>query len=526
MYENSSESSYTNVSTRPCRIQYGRWSIDRSPVLKQSSDESTTTHSSFVHLPYSRRIKQILTPNYVNYYPSTSSSSSSSLSHLSNYERPKSTILSDSTSINHSTFHVNDLRQRYESKTLVGIVKPMVHQRSYTQLNNTNDESKVPNITITNSNNRNSIRSLYPPPIPTSSVVYRTRPTPSSHNNTNGQPPIAPRRYSSINTNKPALSHRSSRTTSTSSSIVGINELSSTISSTENEQQNDDNMIIVDVKRLEMFYSSVGTLVKSARSIARLYIATTRQIANFEDWSCQQLGVPIWIYNTGANLKRTRQVQLMLAQHESCFALWSSLISDQAELRLPKDNYITCWLPESNMLAIFKFERSDACRLFFRHYYEILEYERRINLANPPPLPADNSNNNNNNNNNNNTSQQNNNNNTKEIPRRYSRLRTISNKQDKEQQQQEFELRRCRSLSKTRTVKKSDISGPINFEHVNHISNCSNQQKLRPLSGSITLRSLHASMSQLNNNGTIIERFFNQNKKRASTSFEPRTTAV
>ena len=165
----------------------------------------------------------------------------------------------------------------------------------------------------------------------------------------------------------------------------------------------------------------------------------------------------------------------MLAQHESCFAVWSSLISDRAELRLPKENHITCWLPESNMLVVFKFERNDACRLFFRHYYEILEYERRMNLANPPPLPAEN-----------NTSQQqqnnNNNNNNKEIPRRYSRFKTISNKQDKEQEQQQFELRRCRSLSKIRTVKKSDISGPINFEHVNHISNGSNQQKQRPLS--------------------------------------------
>ncbi|CAF0853616.1 unnamed protein product [Rotaria sp. Silwood1] len=517
MYENSSEPSYTNVSTRPCRIQYGRWSVDRPPISKQLPDESIAQHSSSFHLPYSQRIKRTLTPNYVNYYPSSSSSSSS---HLSNHERPKSTILCDSTLTNHSTFHVNDLRRRYESKTLVGIVKPMVHQRSYTQLNSPNDESKVPDMTMTNSNHHSSVRSLYPPPIPASSVVYRTRPTPPSHNNTNGQPPIAPRRYSSINTNNHALSHRSSRTTSTSSSILGMNELSSTISPNENEQQNDDNMIIVDVKRIEMFYSSVGTLVKAARSVARLYITTTRQLANFEDWSCQQFGVPVWIYNTGANLKRTRQVQLMLAQHESCFAVWSSLISDQAELRLPKDNYITCWLPESNMLAIFKFERNDACRLFFRHYYEILEYERRMNLANPPPLPADN---NNNNNNDNDTSQQNNN---KEIPRRYSRLRTISNKQDKEQEQQQYELRRCRSLSKIRTVKKSDISGPINFEHVNHISNGSNQQKLRPLSGSITLRSLHASMSQLPNNGTIMERFFNQNKKRASTSFEPRTTAV
>jgi hypothetical protein len=164
------------------------------------------------------------------------------------------------------------------------------------------------------------------------------------------------------------------------------------------------------------------------------------------------------------------------------------------------------------MLVVFKFERNDACRLFFRHYYEILEYERRMNLANPPPLPAEN-----------NTSQQQNN---QEIPHRYSRLKSISNKKDKEQEQQQFELRRCRSLSKIRTVKKSDISGPINFEHVNHISSGCNQQKQGLLSGSVTLRSLHASMSNLFNNGTIPERVFKQSKKRASISFEPRSTAV
>ena len=210
----------------------------------------------------------------------------------------------------------------------------------------------------------------------------------------------------------------------------------------------------------------------------------------------------------------------MLAQHESCFSIWSSSISDQAEIRLPKENHITCWLPESNVLAIFKFEHNEACRLFFRHYYEILEYERRMNLANPPPLPADDSSSRQQ------QQQQLNTTNNKVIPSRYSRLRTTSNKQDKEQEQQQFELRRCRSLSKIRTVKKSDISRPVNFEHVNHVSTDCKQQKQRPLSGSVTLRSLHASMSYLPNTGKITERLFNQNKRRNSTSFETRATTV
>lgn len=300
MYDNSRVPSYTNISARPFRIQYSRWSLDTPTIINPPLQEPPAKLSSSFYFPYSQQTKQVVTPDYVNYYPPSSPSSHSSI-----YERPKSTVLCDSISKNHSTFHVNDLRQRYESKAVVGIVKPMVHQRSFTQLNNNNNEIKVPDMTMTNSYHNPSTRSLYPPPIPTpisssstSSVIYRTRPPPS-HNNTNGQPPIAPRRYSSISTNnKRASSHRSSRTTSTSSSIVGMNDLSSRISSHENEQLNDDCTIIVDVKRLEMFYGSVGTLVKSAHSIARLYLTTTQQLANFEDWSCQQLGVPVWIYNT------------------------------------------------------------------------------------------------------------------------------------------------------------------------------------------------------------------------------------
>lgn len=145
-------------------------------------------------------------------------------------------------------------------------------------------------------------------------------------------------------------------------------------------------------------------------------------------------------------MKRARQVRLLLAQYDSCFSIWSTLISNQVEIRLPKDNYITCWLSESNLLVVLKFEREDACRLFYRNYYEILEHERKVNLANPPPLPADDHSMDKSTNHQSTSA-------TKEIPRRYSRLRTLGSKQDKEEKEQQFELRRCRSLSRIRTVK-------------------------------------------------------------------------
>lgn len=333
MYDNSRVPLYTNISSRPCRVQYSRWSLNAPStgrILCQTLPQSTATVSSSFYLPQTQRHKQKITPNYVNLQP-LPAASSSSLS--SGYERPKSTIFPSYSSVDPSPFYVNNPPQRYDSKTVVGIVKPMVHQRSYIQLNHNNNnnndhnnyiENKFPELMI-DSYQHKSTRSLYPPPTPptpplpppppplssssssaSSSVIYRSRPTPS-YNSINGQAPqIPPRRHSSINNAKYLSSHRSSRSTSTSSSTAALNELSSTISSYENESRQQQlevkeksvNRPPIDVKRLEMFYGSVGTLVKSARSVVHLYTTTTRQLANFEDWSCQQFGVPIWIYNT------------------------------------------------------------------------------------------------------------------------------------------------------------------------------------------------------------------------------------
>ncbi|CAF4042167.1 unnamed protein product, partial [Rotaria magnacalcarata] len=469
MYDKSRLPSYTNVSSHPYRVQYSHWPSDTPTIqtaITPTLSQITGTLSSTSYFSQPQRAKQVTTPNYVNYAPSSPllplklpssspSPSSSSSSRLHHFQRPKSSTVWNAESTNQAVLNGNSLRQRSESKAIIGIVKPMVHQRSFTQLNNTNNESKFPELMI-GSYDQILKRSLYPSsslitshaPSETLAVVYRSRPI-SSYNNLHSHPPMVPRRHSSINNSKSFSSHRSSRT----SPILGFNELLATPPSSdeteqqhEQEQQENEDRITIDIKRLEMFYGSVGTIIKSACSIARLYTATTRQLVNFDNWSYQQRGVPVWIYNTGANLKRAQQVRLLLAQHESCFGIWSSLVSDKAELHLLKDNYMTCWLPESNLFVVFLFECNDACRLFFRHYYEILEHERRMNLANQssliPEIMIQQQ-----------TTKTSSNN--KEVPRRYSRLRTMPNKHDKEKEQQESDTRRCRSLSRIRTVKKS-----------------------------------------------------------------------
>ena len=296
MYDHSRLPSSPNVLTGPCDTQFSRWSLSAPttkavihPVVPTAMFASSSSFC-FPQPPPPPRAKPTNAPIYVNIRPTVQASSSTL--QLSNSERPRSSIFAESASI----AHLNDLRQRYEAKGVVGIVKPMVHQRSFAQLNN--EANKFPQMMI-GSSHRNSTRSLYPSSsaaaaASTSSVMYRSRRLPS-HGHSNGQPPVVPRRYSSISHQKYSSSHRSSRTTSTSSSTAPTNELSSPPSTPDDEH---DETMILDVKRLEMFYSSVGTVVKSARSIARLYITTTRQLAGFDDWSCQQRGVPLWIYNT------------------------------------------------------------------------------------------------------------------------------------------------------------------------------------------------------------------------------------
>lgn len=330
MYDNSRLPSDINLLVHPYDSQFSRWSIHSANKMSSigpatlppskttsfsssASSSSSSSSSSSFYLPQSQGVQQPVSPNYVNLRPSYTATALDN--HLSTAPRPKSTMICDSNPTDQSMAHLHDLRHRYESKGIVGIVKPIVHQRSYTQLNDqrllTVEKHEISYSRMDQSNPHHySTRSLNPSstsalPTPTSgtaSVIYRSRRQPS-HGHLNGPPPVAPRRHSSISNNKRLSSHRSSRTASTSSSIAPMNELTLC---DDDEQElppppppppKEDPMKL-DVKRLEMFYSSVGTMVKSARSIAHLYITTTRQLAGIQDWSCQQRGVPVWIYNT------------------------------------------------------------------------------------------------------------------------------------------------------------------------------------------------------------------------------------
>ncbi|CAF0823095.1 unnamed protein product [Didymodactylos carnosus] len=515
--------SYPSSQQKQYRLQ-NRWSLDSSPQQTvrptiTSTFENPYTNSYF----YSKQ--QFYPTQYNNNNNNNNSSESIPVSvdqtnhypPINRYYQPK------------STFNVNDLRQRYEDKTVV-VVQPLINRsksRAHIELINEkqhesikneqylldtdklqgNDDKRYGHVSYCNTINRKP--PLYPDNNLTTCstpVVYRSKPPLPI------QPPTVPRRHSSI-------CNRISRTISTSSSTFIPDSLYSILSRPESRNLYSD--VEIDVKKIELFYGSVGTLVKAGRSMAHLYTTTTKQMANFEDWSSQQRGIPVLIYNTGANLKRLREIKIILVENGSCFAVWTCLISQQSEIRLPKEGFVSCWLPQQNMLAVLKFDKNDACRLFFRQYFEILECERKcmMNENNRLSPSADD---------------------REKTPRRYSKIRsTVRSIEPKtsifeqkviatKNNGQNNELRRCRSLSKTRLVKKSAISGPVNFEHVNHIANNNrNSITVSQLGGSTSLRCLHSSTSNIMNvpdDGYSSNRILYFNKR--ASAYEPRTTEV
>ncbi|CAF0755380.1 unnamed protein product [Didymodactylos carnosus] len=519
-------------SQQKIRLQ-SRWSLDSSPKLRQQQIvyPTTTTVSDNSYANSYFYPKQQSYP--IDYETNTSSGSFSvSVSQKNHYPTTIRYDRPNSTTVNKPTFNVGELRHRYEDKTVV-VVKPLINRtksQSHAELISDDQHDSIKNEQyLSNTSNLqlnddkrfgqifdNNIINRKPPSYPnalcltpsSTPVVYRSKPPLPI------QPPVVPRRHSSI-------SNRTSRTVSTSSCSTLIpDSLHSILSRNQPEDFHSD--VEIDVKKIELFYGSVGTLVKASRSMAHLYTTTTKQMANFEDWSCQQRGIPVLIYNTGANLKRLREIKIILVENGSCFTVWTCLVSQQSEIRLPKEGFVTCWLPQQNMLAVFKFDKNDACRLFFRQYHEILERERKLLMNENHQLPpkADN---------------------REKTPRRYSKIRSTARSSEPKvsstleptflatkNNDQNHELRRCRSLSKIRLIKKSAISGPVNFEHVSHIANNNrNSITISQLGGISSLRCLHSSTSNISaipDDGYLSNRLFYLNKR--ASAYEPRTTEV
>jgi hypothetical protein len=126
-----------------------------------------------------------------------------------------------------------------------------------------------------------------------------------------------------------------------------------------------------DLLKIASFYQSIGTLVYVARSVATLYTSDFDAMANLRDWKKLYTGVPIWLFNTGMNPKRTRSIRLLISELGSSFTLWDTIVNGASDVRLPKARHITLKSLETGTILALKFDDTSATDEFHQYFVKL-----------------------------------------------------------------------------------------------------------------------------------------------------------
>ncbi|CAF2663363.1 unnamed protein product [Rotaria sp. Silwood2] len=126
-----------------------------------------------------------------------------------------------------------------------------------------------------------------------------------------------------------------------------------------------------DVLKIASFYRSIGTLVYVGRSVATLYTSDFDAMANLKDWKKLYVGVPIWLFNTGMNPKRSRNIRLIISELGSSFTLWDTIVNGASDVRLPKARHITLKSLETGTVLALKFEDTSATDEFHQYFVKL-----------------------------------------------------------------------------------------------------------------------------------------------------------
>jgi len=127
----------------------------------------------------------------------------------------------------------------------------------------------------------------------------------------------------------------------------------------------------IDVLKVAAFYRSMGTLVYVARSLATLYSSDFDAMANLKDWKKLYTGVPIWLFNTGLNPKRSRSIRLIISEFGSSFTLWDTIVNGASDVRLPKARHMTLKSLETGTILALKFDDTTATEEFHQYFVKL-----------------------------------------------------------------------------------------------------------------------------------------------------------
>ncbi|CAF1026875.1 unnamed protein product [Adineta ricciae] len=121
------------------------------------------------------------------------------------------------------------------------------------------------------------------------------------------------------------------------------------------------------IERLESLYSSIGSHVYVAPCLVRLFVLTDFQVCSLEQWRLIHRGYPLWLYNTGLNPRRSAELRLIIVDEKTGFILWSDRITSISNMIQPTNLTLSFRHSLNNSSIMLRFEPTDE-KAFTRFY--------------------------------------------------------------------------------------------------------------------------------------------------------------
>ena len=133
-------------------------------------------------------------------------------------------------------------------------------------------------------------------------------------------------------------------------------------------------------------YRSIGAIVYVSACTCDFFTTTSEQIATLlhDCWKLEINSiVPIWIFDTGFNPKRTKQLRLLFVDRHTAFPLTTKtiLINKWNELKNPtNDKRLTFTLRNKQLVCLLQFFDFFSCQEFFKFYTNLVMNPRNADL--------------------------------------------------------------------------------------------------------------------------------------------------
>ena len=105
-----------------------------------------------------------------------------------------------------------------------------------------------------------------------------------------------------------------------------------------------------EIFKIESCYKSMCSIVNSAKCQAELHTTNLENLVKLLDWKLQLSGVPVWVFNTGLNPKRKKELTLVLADKKTGFAVWKlNNMNYKNDFKWTKPGHLTFKIFASNI---------------------------------------------------------------------------------------------------------------------------------------------------------------------------------